>query len=150
MPLTRDQLTEARGHAAKWAVEKHQAKGTLGGPSSETADLVIQTEEHRTPFVVSSSFYEEPKYFDTAAFARDVKQGDELVFLIRKADALDARVPVYGLASQKAVYLNVESAIAYDALQRQTSLFLFIGSLVLLALMLLVARMLWKDRKKRH
>jgi hypothetical protein len=44
----------------------------------------------------------------------------------------------------------VESAMAHDALQRQTSLFLFIGSLVLLVLMLAVARMLWKDRKKRQ
>jgi hypothetical protein len=149
-PLTRDQLTEVRGHAAKWTVEKHQTKGKMGSPSSETADLIINTDEHRAPFAVSSSFYEEPKYFNAAAFAQDVKKGLELVLTIRKEDALDERVPVYGLASQKAVYLNVESAIAYDALQRQTSLFLFIGSLVLLALMLLVARMLWKDRKRQR
>jgi hypothetical protein len=149
-PLTRDQLTEVRGYAVKWAVEKHQTKGMMGGPSSETADLVIHSDEHRAPFSVSSSFYEEPKYFNAAAFAQDVKKGDELVFMIRKEDVLDERIPVYGLASQKAVYLNVDSAIAYDALQRQTSLFLFIGSLVLLALMLLVARLLWRDRKKRR
>jgi len=55
-PLTRDQLTEVRGHTAKWSVAKHQTKGTLGGPSSETADPVIYTGEHRTSFVVSSSF----------------------------------------------------------------------------------------------
>jgi len=79
-----------------------------------------------------------------------VKQGDELVFMIRKTDALDARAPVYCRSSQKAEHLNVDSAVAYDALQRQTSLFLFIGSLVLLVLMLLEARMLWKDQKKRQ
>ena len=72
-----------------------------------------------------------------------MKQGDELVFMIRKTDALDARASVYCRASQKAEPLNVDSAVAFDALQRQSSL-------VLLALMLLEARMLWKDQKKRQ
>ena len=149
-PLTKEQLTEVTGHVERWKVERHQAAGKMGGPSSETADLTVHTDEFRTPFVVSSSFYEDPKYFNAAAFAQDVKKGDELVLTIKKEDALDERVPVYGLASQKAVYLKVESAIAYDTLQRQTSLFLFIGSLVLLVLMLVVAWMLWKDRKRQR
>lgn len=150
-PLTRDQLIDVTAHVERWKVDRHQASGKAGGAPSNAADLTIYTSEHRAPFYVSDSFYEDANYFNAAAFGHDVKKGDALVFTIRKVDADlsgEGRIALSGLASQKAVYLNVENAMAFDALQRQTSLFLFIGSLVLVALLLAVARMLWKDRKK--
>ena len=152
-PLTTDQLIDVTGHVARWKVERYQASGRAGGSPSDTTDLTIYTDEHRTPFYVSDSFYEDPKYFNATRFEREVKKGDALAFAIRKADAGltgDGRVALYGLASQKAVYLNVDSAIDYDMQKHRTSLFLFIGALALLVLMLVVARMLWRDRKRQR
>jgi len=151
MPLTPDQLTEVTGHMVRWKVERQQASDKEGGSPSDSTELTIHTVEHSTPFYISGSYYEEPKYFNAAGFEHDVKKGDELVFTIKKEDAGltgDVRVSVYGLASKKAAYLTVKSAMAYDESKRQMALYLFIGSLVLLALLLVVSRMFGRGRKK--
>jgi hypothetical protein len=150
-PLTPEHLIDVTGHVARWKVERQQTSGTGGGAPPDTKELSIHTVEHSMPFYIRDTYYEEPKYFNAARFEQDVKEGDELVFTIKKEDAGltgDRRVNLYGLASKKAAYLTVKSARAYDESNRQMALYLFIGSLILLALMLVVARMHWRDRKK--
>jgi hypothetical protein len=150
-PLTPDQLTEVTGHIARWKVERQQTSGKEGGAPSDMMELTIHTVEHSKHFYISGSYYEDPKYFNATRFEHDVKKGDELVFTIKKEDAGltgDGRISVFGLASKKAAYLTVKSAMAYDESVRRMALYLFIGSLALLALLLVVSRMFWRDRKK--
>jgi hypothetical protein len=149
-PLTPDRLTEVNGHITRWKVERQPMSGKGGGTPSDTMELTIHTVEHSTPFYVPGRYYEEPKYFNAAGFEHDVKEGDELVFTIKKEDTGltdDGRVSVYGLASKKAAYLTVKSAMAYDESTRRMALYLFIGSLALLAL-LAVSRMFSRDLQK--
>jgi len=148
-PLTRAHLTDVIGHLDQWKIERRQAPGTPALALSNAEVLAVYTGEHRAAFIVSSGIYGDPNYFNAAAFEKEVKKGQALVFTVRHEGSnliREGRIELFGLATERAVYLDADKAVARYAQQRQQYISLFIGSLVLAAVLLVAARMMWKKK----
>jgi hypothetical protein len=149
MPLTPDQLTEMTGTVKKWELERQLSTQRGLNFSRTTTDLNIYTVEHDRYFRVRSNYYDKRNCFDADGFKRDIKEGDVLTFMVLKEDVQTMRfLDVHGLASKKRVYLSVDSARAYDVENHKMNLYVFIGSLICLAVLIPVARLFFITKMK--